>query len=938
MARDPNKSGNGNNPNEIGDSLSSRIEEIGRSAYSIPAEERELRRKARVAGQGIDIYQSLSEIAQKYEPVQILHKKNINTLSRTQPRIRIGTEARLERITNQAVNEIGRTFDDSSINRSVGELSLTQQMQQASAMYASTNYTNLYARSAQIHQDIGGLRGRAFNAAQNYFNKRGVNSSAQSEMQGIDKELQAKLQELAPINIAMKAQRAAGLDPESKMSALMGRRAEADALLSAANPSRSHLSSLGMSQLKELELRQAKRLSDAFKELEEAAKKGATNLDHLQKKAERTADNLGKTQDAIRQNGGYGGGGGTNWLALAQGGFGAIGGAIQQVGVNQRLAQMGNVTGYANFSNDIYQTYKSAAGGNIASLLALPQFKGAAGFGGSLKFAANLAVGAQAAAGVAQVGMGVTEGGATLNPLSDAFNSSAAAASLKAGAQDIIGGTATTAVAGFDLARQVSARQAAVAGMYARMNAVRAVQAVNADQLQGFRDFGVNLGQASIGLGARGEGFLSRTVSDANMSRMAAFRVSPDQFAQMAGQGISQMGSTFNESQIFGARALERRGLGTMSENMSRMAMLSSAGGNNPQDSFARVLEAALPKGLDSSKALNAVVQHTATMAAASAGRVMGLDTTGVTASLLTFGINKNTPNKEAAIERSATAQQIANQYATNTGANFASMTAIARTQRTLGGGGIEALVAEGVDTQTLMSIGGLKDRKAKEKALLNLGINPVGKDVDKMLSGLISNRQHKLFESGGKGFVIPGANEEELLSHTNKAGSFDQMSSTDQLNLSRIGRLSGYQTGGEFFNVVRGVTAPVNPGAPTGVGAMNLPSDKEIGPMRRSMDDLRTLGFVQLTTAAQAAATNLGGASDAVAKLTLAFQGLEKAMPGVEKKAGSAAGLAAGGGDMLDVSGFNSSIKKLDYVLDKAMGKAGLGNDTRTRVAPPHH
>lgn len=592
MAKDPNQSDNQSNPNEIGNSLSSRIEEIGRSAYSIPAEERELRRKAMVAREGIDIYEGLSSVQRQYEPIQKIHRQNVNTLSRTEPRIRIGVEARLERITQQAVNEIGRSFDEGKINRMVGELGGTSDVQQQSTMYASTNYTHLYTRSAQIHQELESLRGRATGAAGDLFTKRGLNPAAQSELQRVDRELQDKLKELAPINVAMRTQRQAGLDPQSRMERLFAKRQEAGGIIDAASRAEDvrggRLGSLSMEQLKELEINKSKKLAEAFRELEDAAKRGATNLDDLQKKAEKTANNLEKTQEAIAGGGGRGRND-ISYLSLAHAGFQAGAAAVQQITVNQRLDEVQNIAGFAGIENQKYQMYKSAAGGDVMSQLMLSQFAGAGQFGREVGFGAKLGVLGQQVAGYAQLGMGVAQ---LANPVQDI------ATTGEAGINNSIQGIATSTVADADVNRRVSESQAKIAAISAQMEARRQLLAVSGEQLQGFRDYTVGLGTAAIGMGAGGAGFLNRTITGANMGAMVNARISPEQFASMSQFGVQNLGSTFNERQIFAARNLERAGLGTMQENMQRMATLAQAGANNPQTGLSDVMAAAFTKGL----------------------------------------------------------------------------------------------------------------------------------------------------------------------------------------------------------------------------------------------------------------------------------------------------------------------------------------------------
>jgi len=936
MAKDPNSSDNGNNPNEIGSSLTDRVSEIGQAAYRVPAEERELRRKAKEARRGVNVYENLGDVARQYEPIQKFHKQNVNTLSRTEPRIRIGAEARLERYTQQAQNEVNRAFDDTRINGMVNEMSKDQGVQAMAQGMVGTPYGSLASRSAAIRGEMNSLRGRASEVTEGLLSKRGVDPQRMSELGLIDRQLQDKAREMAPINSAMRLQRQLGMDPESRMSALAAKGQAAATLLGQSNESGGRLKNLSMGQLQELEANQAKKLVDALKELEDAAKKGATNLDDLQKKAEKTAENLGKTQDAMAGGGG-GRGGRDSFMAyanIAQAGFGAAAGAVQQIGVNQRLAQAQNATGYASFENQKYQTYKSAASGDIASLMLLSQFSGAEGFGASLKGAANTAVSAQLAGGMVQTAAGVVDIASTLNAGENALSTSAAQANREKGIINTMEGVATTAVAGSDLARGVSGGQADIAARQARLEVGRAINAVGAEQMQGFRDFGVGMGSAAIGMGGAGENFLRRSISDSTMTRMTAARMSPEQMAQMAQMGVANMGSTFNESQIFAARGLESRGLGTMQENMQRMSALAGAGANNPQTALAGVLEVALGKGLDSSKALNAVADHTAQMAATSSGRALGIDTTSAAASLLMAGIGKDTPNKEAALERAASIQDRIQSIGTNTDVSYAGMVATARIRGTTGLGGVSSILAQGIDTQTLMSLQGMSPDKQRD-ALTKSGVDMRGRDSGKLLSALIEDRQMTLLEGKGSGFAV-NYDKGSVLKAARAGKSFDELPEDQRLALSQVAGLQGMK-GPELFAAVTGATQKTNPNAPAGTAAMTIATDNS---MRTQLDKMRTMGFEQLSTAAQTAAQNLGGASAAIGKLTVAFEGLEKAMPNMEKSATTAAGRAAGGEKGLNVDGFNIAIGKLDKVLQKALDRSGMGSistDSKSKSLPPH-
>jgi hypothetical protein len=652
-----------------------------------------------------------------------------------------------------------------------------------------------------------------------------------------------------------------------------------------------------------------------MKELKEAARAGATNLDDLQKKALEAAENLDKAQKAGTTNKGFSNATMTG-LAVASTAFSAFSGAAMQVGVNQHLAQVNNATGYANFENQKYQTYKAAVGGDIASLMQLSHFAGADKFGTGLGDSAENALLAQTGGGAVNLISGI---------------STAMSGKVGEGLSNVIGGGTNAYIATSDVLRHVTQEQSDVAGRNAAIELSRVVNETNAEQIQGFRDFSVGAGVAAIGMGGAGEGFLKNSITRGNLDKMTGARISPEQYNQMAQMGVANMGSMFNQDQIFAARGAESRGLGTMQENMQRMSSLASAGSNNPQASLAGVMEVALTKGLDSSKALNAVVDHTAQMAASSAGRSLGIDTTAAAATLLTTGITKDTPNKEATLERNASLQDAARGIGTNISTSYAGMVSIARAQRTLGVGGAQAVAAETIDTETLMSISQMGTDKEKRGAMRNLGVNSPNKDISGTLTQYLNDRQMKMIEAAGTGLAIGNAGN--LLKSVNSTKSFAELTDEEQTNLADIGRLSPTRaTGEQQYNILKGVKAQIDPNSATGNKALTMTDDKS---MLSGLDKMRTEGFGRLSTSANTAADALdkvSGASGAIKRLEVAFDQLAKQIPNIEKSAGDAAGHAAAqdknrGG--IDLGNLNVTIGRLDSVLNKVLDRANVPRGT---------
>jgi hypothetical protein len=709
-----------------------------------------------------------------------------------------------------------------------------------------------------------------------------------------------------------------GADPKSRMDELVRLVGKAENVLGDSNPDVRKLTTLSATDFRKREAEAADRLIKAFEKLSQISDTTSEEFKNLSKKRDEAEKQFKDVQAAKGMGGGSGGGGPSGWQ-LASSGFGAVGMAVQQIGVNQRLAQMSNAAGYANFQNDIYQTYKNANAGDVASLMRLPEFKKAIAFGHSLKNAASIAVGARGLGGLAQVGAGVAEAASTVNVASDLLNSSGAAMAAKAGGQDIIAGGATAAEAGYDLKRGVSAGQAALAGRQAYMAKATAVNEIGAEQLQGFRDYGVGLSLAAQGMGRRGESFLRSTATAAMLDRLSGARIAPEEFAQLAQQGVNSMGGGFNQEQIFGAKALERRGLGSAQENMARMSQLYAAGSNNPQEGLGKILEQAIPKGFDNSKLVGQLVQFSAQAAQSAGGAASGLNLTSAAAQLLTSGIGPTTVNKEAMLQHAADLQGAFKGIETNISTSYAGMTSVARAQRTLGVGGVSAVTAELLPTEALIALRDEADPNKRRQALVAQGLSP--NTSTKQLEGQLNNRQMKELEGGSAGFYFN--NLEQLAARMRKAGSYNNMSSTkqgiaDQQELSQIAKLAlgpdavGEDLAKRFFGTGAKGTAGSAKGVFGGEG---------VGPLQKSMYDMRTQGAVQLSTAAAEAAKSLDPlikSTGAIEKLAAAFKRVEETIGPVEKVAPRAAGKAMGGGGGFDTTQWDNAAKKLNTVLNK--------------------
>jgi hypothetical protein len=919
-----NKSDNSVAPN----TLSTRLSDIGKQvAYRIPVEERYRRKRSGLAHETKEELDRLTPEQRAFGPIQRVYKQDIETIRREEPRIRIGVESRLERASQLAMNEIGRTFDEANVSRTIRDMAHTQGVQAQVMMYSGTEHSILQARGATIRSEIGTLRGQAMNLTGDLYTKRGINSTTQTSIANVEAQIKQKIEELAPIETAISRKERLGLDLGSRMTAFEDMGLRAADIERAQSPEIKRLTQMSASDFKKAEIEAATNVTKALNELKLGAEKTGKSFETLEKNAEDANKAMSDVETARRQGGGRGGGGRTGFLAdSAEKIFGAVSQGFQQIGVNQRLAQQNNITGYADFQNQIYQTYKAANAGDVASLMALPQFQDAEEFGGKLKTAANISVGAGILSGLSGMAGGVL-GGAALGSIVPGVGT--LAGGIVGGIAGGIGGAVNATTGITDLYSGISGGQADIAGRQTRMGRVRALQAIGAEQMQGFRDFGVGMGVAAQGMGTGGEAFLRSTVSAAGLDRMATARISPEQMAQMAQMGVNTMGGGFNQEQIYSARALERRGLGSMQQNMERMGQLYMAGANNPQEGLGRILEAAIPKGFDNSKLVGQLVQYSSQMAQSAGGAATGLNLTGASAALLTSGIGPQTANREAMLEHAASVAGGFKNAETNISTSYRGMLNVARMQRAMGRGGIEAIMAGGASVEALMTIEGDlgKDvrNKTRRDALIVQGLNP--NTTPSELQKIIRAKQMADLDIGAT--TLTGVNTSKLLGKImGTKGGFSSLEETDKLSLSQMAILGVKQglyaegtTGEDLFKRERGIGART-----TGTGK-GVYTDDSVGKLMKSMDDMRSQSFVQLSKAAGNAATELdkiAGAGKGIEVLVAAFKRVENTISNTEKQAPGAATRGMTGDKGFDTKQWDNVAGKLNILLQRMIDNRG--------------
>ncbi len=921
----------------------SEIEKIGAQAYSIPKSEQEQRARATTARTQMNALQDLPEdVILGSRALTRIAKNAPNTVISAEQRVRSSVESRLERSNTQAMNAIGREYSESNIGSMARGMYNQSGSQNQALSMMNMSYDALNERRASLGGQINALGASSSEAAGNLFAKRGPRGDMLNQIGANAQQAGGLVAQMASVELAMKTKRQTGDDPLSRFEKLNSIGGRADDLLSArgigqelsqggVNISRGGAATkVATGDIGSALAQEASALKTALSELANSAGASSEKLEELRSKAEESAENFDKLSKA--QNAAGGGGASTAQIAAAGAGmFNAVGSGIQQIGVGQRLGQMGNIGGLAGIENQKYDMYKSGRGGNVLNQMLSTQWSDAEGFGSELKDAQNAATDAFALGGVAQTTAGLAqigEGSAQkLNP--GAYITGNSTNNTNTAIQGMVNttqGATTTAVAVADRLRGVSAGQTTIQGTQADMAARKELLAVQAEQLQGFRDYSVGMSTAAMGMGKRGGAFLGEATSQSGIQKMVNASISPEQMSVISQQGVAAMGSMFNQDQIFAARGLERSGMGSMGENMSRMASLAGAGANNPQAGLGSVMEAAVSKGVDSSKAMTMMVENTAAMVAATgASTAAGINTVGATATLLGGSIDPNQKNQEFAVQRARAAQEVAKDTVTDTSVSFEGMVNTSRISKTTGLKGSSSIFAAGLTPAEIRGLQEMKDPAKQTEALLKRGVNVSGLPggVSTFLDTMLQNQTSQMF-TGNAGLALGGNKVRESITAKALSGKgYSSLTTEEKEFAGQLGAKTGL-SGDEYYASAAGLKNAKNaPNAATDVksGMAGEGGSKEL----QEIDKLRVAGAKQLAEQTLEATKIMGGA---LKNLTAMNDRLEKeGASGAEGKFKDAAATSA---ETFGKSTFQfeKAVTAFDKAIRETMGKAGMNND----------
>ena len=732
---------------------------------------------------------------------------------------------------------------------------------------------------------------------------------------------ESEIKERATLHGIAKAHKDLGLDEQSINISRIRTEAEANKVISS-----------GGSATKE-----AQAFQEALEQLKAIVDTTSEDFEKLNKEVD-------KAQKAFHDAGGGGGekflgmGGGT-WAKMA--GYaniaGAAGDLIQKIGVNQAIQNINNRTNYANIENEKYATYKAARGGDVAAQLALMQFDAAQGFGRGIKITAGVGETLSGYGwGLSKIAGGAAVGLAGAGSTATGVGAIPGLAAVGVGGGAVISGTSDLVTTTSSLISGTNTSQAYKAGRDAYMNAIRSINAIPAEQMQGLRDFYVGGGQAAQNMGAGGEAFLSQVTgndikdrqlmqerqgiakSKTLLERMADANVSPEQMIKMAQLGTNALGSQFNTGQVFNLRQLEKANLGSMELNMQRMGTLTSAGANNPQGGLESVIGAAMTKSLTDAPTLNKMVENTAALVSQTQAAAAGIDVTGVTAASLASLVDPNAENKIFATQRAMTVAEMARSAGTNVSTTFSGMMNTSRISAATGLSGEQAIIAGGKDVSIFKAL--QSDADAAEK-MRKMGLGQMTPEQAKELATkMVDLKQRQVAEGSGVANALGGLDEETY--QKLKAGTLSNKD-IGYDKAARIASLIGYGNVDEYGNAIRAGDVNAVPGT-----KLQELKDKGAGEETKKADFLRTDQFKQLSQAAGSAATNLSKIGDALTIFTELQTKYSKDGDKTEQTFSKSA-VEAADSFKNSTGTFDKTVTRLESVVNAWAKQAGISTST---------
>ena len=744
-----------------------------------PAAFREMRIRAQKARQNIKAVNALEaampgSIANPKLPWKKMLAESMKTKANLEPRMALHKQTTREHLNQQAVNSIGREFSDQSIGSYVHSNMNSLEAQIAGASLASQGYNSLASQHSGIMGQIGHLRGQSMEAASSYIANRGVNPDAASTIQKNAEHMKDMAQQLVPITIAMQQLKQQGLDPIGRQRALIGVGDKAAGVLNYSRLEEEMRSGQGLGafspvELKKKETEAAEKLIKALEELRNSAGKTTQELESMNENAEQAAKEFEDIQDARGMPGGGDRYASEKIIAgtMAEA-LGLISSSYQNVAINQPMQMVQNVTSAANMENAKYNMWHAALSGDMTARMTLGAWETGAAFGdqqasrmGAVHAMRLTGSGIAAGLGALQIGE------AGVGVAGDLVGQSAVENAAKGG-KNLISGALGVIEEGAAWYRQTEKARLRIDSTNAVVGAAQAINAIPGQQLQKYRDYimGINEAAGMMG-GGVGESFLNTAAGSDFLSRMAGTGIGAKEMAALSSSGAAAMGSMFNVEQIFGAAGLERLGFGNAGANMQRMGTLGAAGIGDAGQNLAKLIEEGMQRGLNSSKAIDLIVENTARMTEESAMMGGGADPTEFLAKNILAAIDRTNPNKEMAGRIAFQTYQGNEGARHNIAASFPGIINVDRNMKDLGLGTdrMSAALLTQIPTHMLGAYRGKSETELKE-FLEGRGVNVGGMDSSlfqggKLLDILSANASiSELAQQSGVGYATGSPGE----------------------------------------------------------------------------------------------------------------------------------------------------------------------------------
>lgn len=706
---------------------------------------------------------------------------NSNIVESVNTRMRVYQEAKLDRLNERAVNAVNRDFAPSAVNSFVASNMNSIEMQAAGASLTGRGYVALDQERAAIMGRMQSLRKDSVNAASTYIDPTGVNSGSESVLKGNAAEMKELAKQLIPITVAMQQLKQQGLDPKSRQEELARIGNRASGLLNSNQLQEEVLSGKGLggfsaAELKKKEAEAAEKLIKALSALNNAAGKSADELTELNKQAEEAAKDFERFGDAAKIK--KGDDGGNKWENAK-----IIAGTVMEaleIGTNmyhnvtiaQPMQMVANTAAAANLENQKYSSWHAALAGNMQERMNL-DWTGAQAFGNKLADSQNtihnLRQGNALIGGVlggAQVGVAIAGG-----MQGTAFGTNNVVEQGALGAKSFI---SSAAIGVSELAaqqRQTEMAALRIQGQQAWMAAQKSLTHITGQQLQGYRDYAMGINETAGAMGGVvGNDFLNETGGADFLQRMSAAGIGTKEFSALSLRSAQMAGSRFNKDQIFTAVDLERQGFGNAEENMRRISMLGAAGQGDSSTQLGKIIEDAMQRGLNSSKAIDMIVENTAKMSedALMAGAASD-PTTGIASQILK-AVDQDNPNKEQALRLAQRGFERGEAARTNISASFPGILNVDRNMKEFGVDRLSATLLTKLSSAQVAGLKGL-DENATKEYLERMGISTANMSPsmlkgDNLYAALNKNAAVSvLAQQSGVGYAIgnPGAFANEL-------------------------------------------------------------------------------------------------------------------------------------------------------------------------------